>query len=109
MRNFMDIIESPDDEEDAKLDREKRVTTYIRIAFARIGLPISTDGFGAYYDEDPKREAVVDLEDTTEGYTLKHLSRLNETGLADGFYIYPSSGVEIRIRFFVKKEIDEHL
>ncbi len=115
MRKYIDILNEQDYDSDTgpsenRYDafekayaREKHIEQLIRFAFKKLGLQINTDiSYDVVY-EDSDREASVTLHD--EPISVKVLTKLFETGLADD-YIFEHSSHGFRITFTVKPELD---
>ena len=113
LRRLRDLIEahdvdliSPQDadladlaDDDARLEREKRVVTLIRLAFARLNLPVSRERYAVAYDETPDREAEVRLEEGVHGVSLRDLTRLAQSGLSEDFRLVGGEdGITVRFR-----------
>jgi hypothetical protein len=90
---------------DAALERERQMVQLIRYAMQRIGLPLNTDVRGPVYYEDDTRQAEVILEDNYEGYSIKALARLYDTGLSKD-YVVKQSRDGVMIVFVVDPDLD---
>lgn len=103
MRNHIDLINEAFDED--SYAREAKIEKLIRYAFEKIKLEINYTNHSVYYEDDT-REASVRLETPADGFSLKHLNALADTGLSDDFKVNTSDGALV-VTFIVSEQLDD--